>query len=714
MRAGPAPGTIRLGGVEIDVDRHRVRSDGDWRHVTPKAAAVLQLLIEHHGRTVARRELFDAVWPGSFSSDEVLTQVIAELRRALDDPAKASSLILTVPKRGYRWIGPDRTGSGADEGATEIGDTDASPRQDADVAPPSGTAPRRHSRRALAFAALALIAVVAWAVTAWFAPVPGGTALTTIPITHEPGPDVDPDLSRDGLRVAYVHRAPEGNELRVRVRGSSEFERIATPDGEPEAPAWSPDGTALAYLSRRAGVCEIRIVSLHDGETRSVVRGCPASVPTSVDWTPDGRSLLFSRSASDDVLAGRHVAIHRIGVDGRGLQRISDAHRWLVVDLHPRVSPDGRQIAFIRDGDGTDRVVLVAIDAPRTERRIRTPMWPYRVEWHRDGLLVTGHARTAAELWRIDLDDDRAQPMALEAVGPGMTASGDTLVLEQTRVDDNVWSRALDAPASMPRQHTDATRSELCPRLSPDARTLAYLADQGGVLEVFVQDLAAGTRRKLSEFAPFPVLDLRWSPSGDRLVVVVGSPTGKHPRVLGLDGRESPLAPALRERQVVWADWDRDGSHLLMAVATQGRHELRRVPFPALDREELVVDFSVAAISPLRDRNDLFLAKPGDLTLYRVTSGLAPTPLASIRLVATPSDQWIADGRRIAQMMQVEAGSAARIAWQSLEGGEAPESFELAAPAPPLGRNLDLGAGRLWYAQRDADESDLVEVALAD
>jgi len=82
-----------------------VRHDATIK-LTPKAAAVLQQLLSQPDVTVTRQALLDAVWPGTASSDEVLTQVIAELRRALEDPARQARYIATVPKLGYRWIGP--------------------------------------------------------------------------------------------------------------------------------------------------------------------------------------------------------------------------------------------------------------------------------------------------------------------------------------------------------------------------------------------------------------------------------------------------------------------------------------------------------------------------------------------------------------------------------------------------------------------------------
>lgn len=64
-----------------------------------KTVDVLKLLVEHAERVVRREELLDKAWPGVAVTDDILTQSISEIRRALG-PALAPSL-RTVHRRGY-------------------------------------------------------------------------------------------------------------------------------------------------------------------------------------------------------------------------------------------------------------------------------------------------------------------------------------------------------------------------------------------------------------------------------------------------------------------------------------------------------------------------------------------------------------------------------------------------------------------------------------
>src|SRR5262245_1933084 len=74
--------------------------------LTPKALAVLQYLATRPGRLVTKTELLETLWPNVFVTDSSIKVCIQEIRRALDDDAKAPRIIETAHRRGYRFIAP--------------------------------------------------------------------------------------------------------------------------------------------------------------------------------------------------------------------------------------------------------------------------------------------------------------------------------------------------------------------------------------------------------------------------------------------------------------------------------------------------------------------------------------------------------------------------------------------------------------------------------
>jgi class 3 adenylate cyclase/DNA-binding winged helix-turn-helix (wHTH) protein len=86
---------------------NEILKDGDSPlGLTPKAFAVLRYLHENPQRLVTKKELFAAVWPDTITTDGVLANCISELRKALQDSVTTPRYIVTVPRRGYRFLTP--------------------------------------------------------------------------------------------------------------------------------------------------------------------------------------------------------------------------------------------------------------------------------------------------------------------------------------------------------------------------------------------------------------------------------------------------------------------------------------------------------------------------------------------------------------------------------------------------------------------------------
>src|SRR6266481_5307195 len=71
-----------------------------------RAVALLRLLVERAGVPVSKDALIEAAWPGLAIEDSNLTVQIAALRRVFEEEAGAANWIETLPRRGYRYVGP--------------------------------------------------------------------------------------------------------------------------------------------------------------------------------------------------------------------------------------------------------------------------------------------------------------------------------------------------------------------------------------------------------------------------------------------------------------------------------------------------------------------------------------------------------------------------------------------------------------------------------
>ncbi len=103
-RASDAMYLYRFGTAEFDETRSTLRVDGDPVDLEQRPLQVLTLLLQHPDEVVTREELFESVWAGRPTVDNVLANAVDKLRRALG--AGNAARIVTLPRVGYRLSGP--------------------------------------------------------------------------------------------------------------------------------------------------------------------------------------------------------------------------------------------------------------------------------------------------------------------------------------------------------------------------------------------------------------------------------------------------------------------------------------------------------------------------------------------------------------------------------------------------------------------------------
>ncbi|MEM7583210.1 MAG: winged helix-turn-helix domain-containing protein [Acidobacteriota bacterium] len=161
---------------------HTENGSGDPTHhrkVSHKVMAVLLCLAERPSEVVTKDELFAYAWEGTFTTDEALSTVVYELRKALDDDARNPRYIDTIRKGGYRLIAPISRASSPP--ASSPPEEPAPEEPAAAAASPGAEATTRSpDRRRVAFGALIAAALVVLALAAaWLRP--GALAKKTEP-----------------------------------------------------------------------------------------------------------------------------------------------------------------------------------------------------------------------------------------------------------------------------------------------------------------------------------------------------------------------------------------------------------------------------------------------------------------------------------------------------------------------------------------------------
>ena len=485
MSAGPAmiaPRSDRLRVRDCEVDTMRrvvVRADGGSLRLTIKAMQVLLVLVEQRGAVVSREALFERVWPDTMPTDDVLTQAVAQLRKAFADDRDAPRYIETISKGGYRlladveWLDAGNAAATVEEADDDEGTPGAAGAGLAATAGEGVEPPAARAKTMRAWpwlvAGVAALFVALMALRPWSTPKAAPATVSSTPaaqapialayraLTSLPGQERQPALSPDGSTIAFTGRQRGDSGSAILLQGTTQVSarRLTTPppDGDDQVPAWSRDGTRVAFVRTAGPRCELMVIAVNGGMERKV-GDCFRRAYSSFDWTPDGRGLVMGALREPDESSGPLRMLDLATGQWRALQYgIADDD----TDLMPRYSPDGRWLAFRRNTSLADLWMMPAEGGE--PRRLTTLSGDIRGwDWLPDGSgIVFSLVATEASLYLYTLADGTIRPLppmsSGNAVYPDIALKDWSMVFEidQSRSGPLDSSGSRSAPITRPR-----------------------------------------------------------------------------------------------------------------------------------------------------------------------------------------------------------------------------------------------------------------------
>jgi dipeptidyl aminopeptidase/acylaminoacyl peptidase len=164
-------------------------------------------------------------------------------------------------------------------------------------------------------------------------------------------------------------------------------------------PEWSPDGTRIAFPSRRDGNFEIYLINA-DGTNLQRLTHTPSHEDFPA-WSPDGTRILFSRVEGND---GAYV----MKADGSGEKKLLDFRI-----LEPAWSPDGTQIAFGSDHEGFRAIYLMDAEGGNLRKLSNTRAGENCPTWSPDGsrIAFASWRDGDGEIYVMDLDGSNLQKL---------------------------------------------------------------------------------------------------------------------------------------------------------------------------------------------------------------------------------------------------------------------------------------------------------------
>jgi Tol biopolymer transport system component/DNA-binding winged helix-turn-helix (wHTH) protein len=504
--------TIRFGIFEADLLSGELYKDGVKVSLQGQPFQVCAMLLEHAGKLVTREELRRRVWPEDtfVDFDHSLNAAIAKIRLALGDDADNPRFVETLPRRGYRFIGP----------------------VDKPIAAPPGDPQGRSERftakaaglrfwKAITLVSAIMVAALVWVL--WHHPSRQTEVierkLTANSLENGVRSAV---VSRDGKFLAYS----DSTGVYLKQIRTGETHRLTLPPNfSADVSDWFPDGSHLLVSQQeQPGKLSLWSVSVFGGTPRQLTNnGAGGSV------SPDGAHIAFQSHGF-----GQEEWVMRS--DGTDPVKVaSDKSSWVG---QPTWSPDGNRIAYIRASEAYNaREGAVEVNEWR-KARAQTFFSDNRLgpalHWLPNGRLVYTLGNEidhhGASLWTVSFQQSGKPGESSRQITRGVgwisqvTGSEDgkilTFLRENSLSSVYIGAMAPDGTHLLAHRRLTLDENENNPfAWTPDGKAVLFNSDRNGTSAIFKQVTDQPLAESLTASAE-PLKQPRVTPDGSEILYI--------------------------------------------------------------------------------------------------------------------------------------------------------------------------------------------------
>ena len=542
----------RLADRLVDPAQCTILNQGRLLKVELRAMQVSLCLINHTGEPVSRDMLLDEVWSGGEVSDNAINRIIGLLRNQLGDSAKKPSFIKTLPKVGYVLIAP----------VVLIKEITKHEKFATEVIAGSELNKPEHKRQLLkrnVFATLyqhagktglllsLLLSLLLFSVYQFGHRPLGGKAVMDTQLTrltYDDGQKLSPVLSPDGQYLSFARRELGEKNWHIALMDltSREITLLNDPLDGQGYPAFSPDGSQLAYLSfNRAGGCQINRVSLHQGQFGKIskITDCQSMIQsTGIAWHPSGKSIYYTdQDHQNDFLSVRMV--FSVDTNGANKKQLSQPYSIGTGDYTLSLSPNGRYIAVVRDVRWTQvQMMLLSLETGRWQELFSLDLALYSVAWSADSESLIYRAENT-QLMRYNIESQthtQLTKILQPIISPISNQHGDTVAVLGKLFDGEVWRLASPFKANFNKANANKAKqvkrvgddeqafdfsrfiasngTDVRAAISLEGDNLAFVSTRTGGLQVWLKP-KDGTEVQLTQFTDISFIrDIRFSADG--------------------------------------------------------------------------------------------------------------------------------------------------------------------------------------------------------
>lgn len=234
-----------------------------------------------------------------------------------------------------------------------------------------------------------------------------------IKITNYAGGDGYPKWSPDGKRIAFYAKY-DGRKTwsihTMNIDGSDRKRLTHAKNKWDSSPTWSPDGKKIAFAREyrdSEGIWHEEIWTMNaDGSEQTQILPLSGTAPS---FLQDGRILFNSKSQYSEICIANS--------DGSNIITLTNnaAEDWA-----PKVSPDGKQIAFLSDRDGNLEIYVMNIDGSNQKRLTYNTVQDWDVCWSPDSfkLIFASETDEFFDIYMINKDGSSLKKFIVNGTQP--------------------------------------------------------------------------------------------------------------------------------------------------------------------------------------------------------------------------------------------------------------------------------------------------------
>jgi Tol biopolymer transport system component len=310
-----------------------------------------------------------------------------------------------------------------------------------------------------------------------------------INLTENKKDDMFPDWSPDGTKIAFMSRRDGNGEIYVMNSDGSNVIRLTNNQKDDNSPSWSPDGSKIVFTSERDNNLEIYVMNA-DGSAPTRLTNDPQAddYPT---WSPDGNRILFSSKRK-----GKYD-LYLMNADGSNITRLTSNKendfnaRW---SLPSPSAPLGRIVFSAGRNDIEQEIYSMDPDGSHIVRLTDTvPV--YTPAWSPDGqkIVYVSNRDGNFEIYIMNSDGNYIQRLTFSGkfeIAPAISPDNKKIAFSSDR-DGNFEIYVIDIAGPREIQLTDNSAMDISPAVSPDGQQLAFASDRDGDFEIYTENVPA-------------------------------------------------------------------------------------------------------------------------------------------------------------------------------------------------------------------------------